>query len=107
MSITAGHEAHEGERRRGPGGWYSQWRVPKRELVGTMQTLMQSERLKVASRLPEAETLLQELHTFPVRVTESANEGTGREGDHDDMVLAVAFACWAGENITRRYIKFF
>jgi hypothetical protein len=108
VGITGGFEAHEKDRRRGPGGWYSQWHVPKRELVGTMQTLMQSERLKVASALPEAPTLLRELQTFRVRITDAANEtfGTWREGDHDDTVLAVAMACWAGERIATIRARF-
>ena len=109
VSITGGLEATEADRRRGPGGYYRQWRVPKRELVGVMHTLMQSERLKVASALPEAPTLLQELQTFRVRITEAANEtfSAWREGDHDDTVLAVAFACWAGERVTVQRIRFF
>src|SRR5207253_3203780 len=67
-----------------------QWHVPKRELVGTVQSLIQCERLKVAARIPEPETLLAELHTFRVRLTEAANESYGawREGEHDDTVLA-------------------
>jgi len=73
--------------------------VPKKELVSTLQVLLQQGRLKVASALAEAETLLSELQNFRVKVTLAANEtfGSWRERDHDDLVLAVALAAWLGE----------
>ena len=56
-------------------------------------------RLQVAPELAEADTLVRELTTFEVRVTSSANEtfGAWREGEHDDLVLAVAVAAWIAE----------
>ena len=76
------------------------WHVPKKELVGTLQILLQSRRLKVAPSLPAAQTLVQELTTFQVKITPAANEtfGAWREGAHDDLVLAVAIAAWEGEH---------
>jgi hypothetical protein len=76
------------------------WHVPKRELVGTLQVLLQSRRLKVAPTLPAAQTLVQELATFQVKITPAANEtfGAWREGAHDDLVLALAIAAWEGEH---------
>ena len=73
--------------------------VPKRDLVGTLQVMFQSGRLKVAEGLAEAELLVQELLNFRVRITATAHDtyGAWREGDHDDLVLAVALACWYGE----------
>ena len=78
------------------------WRVPKRELVSTLQVLLQSERLKFAQSLPLAHTLVQELLTFQVKLTMPANEifGTWREGAHDDLVLALALAAWKAESFT-------
>jgi len=75
-------------------------RVPKRDLVATIAVLLQSGRLRVASALPEAETLVRELLDFRVRIdlrTAHDSYGAWREGTHDDLVLAVALACWAGE----------
>lgn len=73
--------------------------VPKLELVGTMQVLLQTRRLKVADSLPEAPVLVRELQSFraapPVLRGDSAEEW--RERDHDDLVLAVAVAAWVGE----------
>jgi len=73
--------------------------VPKKELVGALQVLLQARRLKVAQALPEARILQRELLNFQVKLTAAAHEtfGTWRQGQHDDLVLAVALAAWCGE----------
>ncbi len=75
------------------------WHVPKRELVSVMQVLLQGRRLAIARGLPEARLLARELAVFKVKVTAAGNERfeSWRERDHDDLVLAVALACWYGE----------
>lgn len=47
-----------------PGGF----RVPKRDLVGTLSVLLQTQRLKLATALPHARTLVDELLRFRVRI---------------------------------------
>ncbi len=76
--------------------------VPKRELVGTIQVLLQTGRLKIAPLLPEAETLRREMEHFQVKITEAGNDtyGVWREGQHDDLVLAVALAAWTGLHVS-------
>jgi hypothetical protein len=93
VTITSGNAVTEDEHERDCYG------VPKRDLVATMQVLLQSERLKIAERLPEAATLTRELLGFQTRITTAANDiyGTWREGAHDDLLLATALACWYGE----------
>jgi hypothetical protein len=75
--------------------------VPKLELVGTMQVLLQNKRIKIADSLPEAPVLVHELETFraatPVLRGDAVEEW--RERDHDDLVLAVAVAAWVGEQV--------
>ncbi len=75
------------------------YRVPKRDLVSTLQVLLQTQRLKVAQGLPDAAVLVQELLNFQVKITDAANDtyGAWREGTHDDLVLAVALAVWDAE----------
>jgi hypothetical protein len=75
-------------------------RVPKRDLASAPLVLMQQGRLKIAESLELARVLKAELLNFKVKI----NIATGhdsyeawREGDHDDLVLAVAMACWSGE----------
>jgi hypothetical protein len=75
------------------------YRVPKRDLVSVLQVLLQSGRLKIADAIPEARLLVQEMLAFRVKITTNAHDtyGAWREGAHDDLVLAVALACWYGE----------
>jgi hypothetical protein len=99
VTITAGNHAHINE----DGGWS----VPKKELVSTLQVLLQSRRIKVAPSLPESQTLLQELRSFRVKATLSPNDTleAWREGPHDDLVLAVAIAAWQSERLKEFWIR--
>jgi hypothetical protein len=76
------------------------YRVPKRDLVGAVQILLQSERLKIVRSLPEAATLRTELQNFRVKIdprTAHDSYSHWREADHDDLVLATALAAWFRE----------
>ena len=61
--------------------------------------LLQGDRLKFAAGLPEVKTLVGELLSFEVRITEAGSDtyGAWREGAHDDLVFAVALAAWYAE----------
>jgi hypothetical protein len=91
ITITAGHAVTSNES--------GSLHVPKKELVGTLQVLLQAHRLHVARTLPDAAVLVKELENFRVKVTAARNETfeSWREGQHDDLVLAVALAAWLGE----------
>ena len=98
VTITGGHsvtEAPDGSKH-----------VPKKELVTCLQLLLQGRRLKVASALPEAALLVQELSNFRVKITAAANEtfGAWRDGEHDDLVLAAAMASWEAERQPRWFL---
>ena len=83
--------------------------VPKKDLVTCLLSLLEDRRLKVAKGLPEAHTLVGELLNFKVEITPAANEtfGAWRHGQHDDLVLAVALACWwAGRNPTAQHCRY-
>ncbi|MQA88709.1 MAG: hypothetical protein GEU90_00540 [Gemmatimonas sp.] len=76
------------------------YRVPKRDLVGLLQVLLQSGRLRFAAGLPLVDTLVRELLAFRVKISaDTAHDSYGawREGSHDDLVLAVALAAWYAE----------
>jgi hypothetical protein len=98
VTITAGHAATVG-----PDG---SAHVPKKELVSRLQVLLEGRRLKVARRLPDADVLVRELEHFRVKVTSAANEvfGAWGQGKHDDLVVAVALAAWAGESEVPPYL---
>lgn len=85
-----------GDRATNEGGM---WRVPKRELVSVLQVLLQTERLAVSPALPLAHTFTSELLAFKVKIdplTAHDSYGAWRDGEHDDLVLAAAIACWYG-----------
>jgi hypothetical protein len=90
VTLTTGHEVTSGD-----SGLF----VPKKELVSTLQVLLQLRRLQVARTLPDALLLVKELEHFRVKV---ATPRTGtfeawREGQNDDLGFAVALAAWVGE----------
>lgn len=81
-------------------------RVPKRDLASGIQVLLQSSRLRIAQGLSLAPVLQSELLNFRVRISLSGHDSYGagsdwRDSAHDDLVLAVALACWQGEHGTR------
>jgi hypothetical protein len=72
------------------------YRVPKRDLVSVVQVLLQQGRLKIASGMAGAPMLVEELSNFRYKITSAVHDvyGAWREGEHDDLVLAVALAVW-------------
>lgn len=79
------------------------FRVPKRELVTTLQVAMQSGRLKFAETLPDLATLEGELAAFTYKISTAGHDSyeAWRERDHDDLVLAVSLAVWYAEWLDR------
>jgi hypothetical protein len=73
--------------------------VPKTELVSCLQVVLQTQRLRIAPSLAEAELLVKELQNFRTKVTVSVTDPleAWHEGQHDDLVFATALATWAGE----------
>lgn len=92
VTITAGHKPTSD----GRGGAH----VPKKDLVAVVKSALQGQRLLVPTSMPLAPTLVRELQTFTVQITEAGNETFGAENDraHDDLVIAVSLALWAAEN---------
>ena len=73
--------------------------VPKKDLVAAVQTLLEAGRLRLSALDPLTPVLVRELKDFRVRITAAGNEtfAAWRENAHDDLVFAVALACWLGE----------
>lgn len=81
-------------------------RVSKKQLVSTLNAVVLTKRLVIAEGAPFEETLTKELRTFGSKMTDSANDiYAGREGAHDDLVLSLAMALWAGEALASRQKK--
>lgn len=82
------------------GGYFH---VAKTILISCTNVILQNQRLKFAAGMPDVKTLVRELQNYRIKVTASANETfNAREGAHDDLVLALALACWWGERGQRR-----
>jgi hypothetical protein len=91
VTITAGDAVNRDR---------NHYRVPKRDLVSATKILLQAGRLRFAE-LPETPILVKELLGFQVRIdtnTTHDSYSSWREGGHDDLVLALALACWYGES---------
>ena len=78
------------------------WRVPKRDLAGVVAVALQNGRLEIADRLEYAATLKAELKNFRARLSAAGHDSYGagddwRQGNHDDLVLAVALSVWWGQ----------
>ena len=86
VMITGGGSAHEKERF---------WHVPKRDLVVGLQVMFEQKQLRIAAQIPETGLLLKELSNMRVKVSDAGHDSyAGRDAVHDDLVLAVALACW-------------
>jgi len=72
------------------------WHVPKRDLIAGLMVLFQRGEVSICGHLPESETLAAELANMRIKVSLSGQDtyGAWREGQHDDLVLAAALACW-------------
>ena len=107
VTITGGNAAHRDGHRAAS--------VPKRDLVSTLQVLLQSGRLKIAEGLPLARLLSVELLNFRATISLSGHDSYAagadaawREaGTNDDLVLAVSLACWVAESEPSRTASVF
>ena len=80
------------------------WRVPKRDLIVGLQVLLHRGGLRIAAGIPLGPVLVEEMTTMRVRETAAGNEqyGAWREGEHDDLVFAVALAHWGAKRVFPR-----
>ncbi len=87
VMITSGHL--EGEEK----GFYM---TPKRDLIVGLQVLLQRGGLQIVSGIRTGAALVREIAEMRVKITPNRHEqyGTWCKGEHDDLVLAVALACW-------------
>jgi hypothetical protein len=71
------------------------WHVGKALLVSTLDALLHNGELVFAKALPEAPAMEAELKDFRRFVSAAGRSSwEARSGAHDDLVLAVAIACW-------------
>jgi phage FluMu gp28-like protein len=90
VTITGGEREH-----RSGGG--QRVTVPKRDLMAGVQVALEQGDMRIARRLKQAGSLVREL--VDVRMTAGLWSGRVRfgadgYGEHDDLVVALALACW-------------
>lgn len=69
--------------------------IPKQVLIGNLEVLLETGRLKIAESLTETSTLAKELIGYRDRKTTPSLASTcWREEPADDLVFAVGLACW-------------
>ncbi len=73
-------------------------RVPLRDVIGAAQVVLQMKRLKVASALDLASTLVGDLQTFDPKPLARGLDLRG--GRNSDLVFAVAVALWWADRLT-------
>jgi hypothetical protein len=89
-----------------PVGSRDTWGVPKRDLVSTLQVLIQNRDLLMPPEkdMPLGAILKAEMLNFKAKISQSGHDSYGaggasdwREGQHDDLLLSVSLACWYAE----------
>ena len=70
--------------------------VPKKDLMSSLLVLLEQGELKIPRHMKEAGTLVRELNAIQMKHKPGGRVQMGAEGSgqHDDLVLAVALACW-------------
>jgi hypothetical protein len=78
------------------------WHVPKVDLLAGVQAALETGELRIARRMRETPTLVQEMMDVRVKLRGSGGIRLGADGfgQHDDLVLAVSLACWAARRGT-------
>jgi hypothetical protein len=79
--------------------------VPKRDLINCLLVSLQGGALRISSHLPHAATLARELTEMRRKLSSAGHDSYGvwRDGEHDDLVLALALAVWQAERRLSSY----
>lgn len=80
-------------------------RVPKRDLVNVVLLALQADTLHIPAELPHAATLGRELGEMRRKISTNGHDtyGVWQDGEHDDLVLALALALWLAERTPPRF----
>jgi hypothetical protein len=87
VTITGGERQHQ----KG-----SVWSAPKRDLLAVVQLMLERGELKIAKGLRELGPLMRELSDVRSMAGVGGRVSLGADGfgEHDDLVIALALACW-------------
>jgi hypothetical protein len=97
VTITSGDRAHsQGDH----------WHVPKRDLLNNLLVLLEAGELRIPRKLAEAGALVRELSAVEMRHRPGGvvRMGADGAGEHDDLVMAVALACWKAKRKENAFV---
>ena len=74
------------------------YRVPKKDLVHGLMVLFENQQLRLLDDHAETRALVNELSNMRVKISgeSHASYEAWRNGQHDDLLFALALACWRG-----------
>ena len=105
VTITGGEREHQVQT--AAGEW---WNVPKQDLVSGLLVLLERGELKIARRLRDAGALVREMLDVKATFGQGGQGQAGRMrlgadgcGEHDDLVIALALACWRAKRKQRGF----
>jgi len=86
----------------------SGWNVPKQDLIAGVQVLLERGELRIARKLREVGPLVRELMDMKAIRGRGGKVRLGADGcgEHDDLVIALALACWRAGRKEKRKIGF-
>jgi hypothetical protein len=86
-----------------PGRGGGHYNVPKRDLIASVQLALEKGELRISGLLRYADTLVEELVDVRKTAREGGRDRVGAEraGEHDDLVIALALACWKGRRVVK------
>ncbi len=78
--------------------------MPKRDLIAGVQVLLEQGELKISKKLRESWALVKELLDVRMTSTGAGKVRLGADGGkHDDLVIALALACWRARRKSNGY----
>ncbi|MBI2486636.1 MAG: hypothetical protein HYW01_06695 [Deltaproteobacteria bacterium] len=85
----------------------SNYRVSKKELIANLQFLFVAERLRIKQDLPLSNIIIKEILNYRLKNSslDHENQKVCKEETHDDLVFALALACWYGQEVSRKEVK--
>lgn len=75
--------------------------VPKRDVVDSLRMLISTEKFR-AVKMPLYPYFRHELENFRMSISPTGRDTYAAASGHDDLVLAVAIACWYAESQTKK-----
>lgn len=81
--------------------------VPKPDLIEGLLVAFQAGTIAIAAELQHAATLARELSEMQRKISSSGRPSYGvwRDGEHDDLVLALAMAIWQADRIRPAVVR--